>query len=46
LCGSSNTPYQLPELEENQEAKNSIDTAKAVKRLLEATTTISMGRGK
>jgi hypothetical protein len=38
-------PYQLPKLEENQEDKNANDTAKAVKRLLEATT-ISMGRGK
>jgi hypothetical protein len=45
LCDSSNIPYQLPELEENQEAKNANDTAKAVKRLLEAKT-MSMGRGK
>ena len=36
-------PYQLTELEENQEAKNVNDKAKAVKRFLEATTTISMG---
>jgi hypothetical protein len=38
-------PYQLPELEENQEAKNANDMAKAVKRLLKATT-ISVSRGK
>jgi len=38
-------PYQLVELDENQEAKNAKVTAKTVKRFLESTT-ISMGRGK
>ena len=31
LCGSSNMPYQLPEREENQVAKNVNDTAISVK---------------
>ena len=39
-------PYQLSELEGNQVAKNADDTPKVVKRWLDATTKISMGRGK
>jgi len=39
-------PYRFTELEKNQDAKNSNDTEKTLKRFLEATTTISMGRGK